>query len=247
MTAADLSFRLLRAFTHEKRGGEQNEDCWSSSSDGLICAVSDGASVSFDPAPWARLLADRFVAEPGISASWLADAVQVYATGYDRDGMDWMRQGAFDRGSFATLLGVVASPAGRSARAFAWGDSLLAVVQGDCVVRTLPYAEPTQFDSSPTLLSTNPQENNDFGPDDFDYAWHDLSLDEGATLLLMTDALGRWLLDEPVGERPAQLCRMASSEAFSDFVDAERAAGRMRRDDTTLLVMGYVDELSADR
>jgi hypothetical protein len=56
-------------------------------------------------------------------------------------------------------------------------------------------------------------------------------------LLCMTDALGQWVLarlDEEVSPITV-LRKLRSPAAFRRFVLAERAAGRLRRDDTTLL------------
>jgi hypothetical protein len=58
-------------------------------------------------------------------------------------------------------------------------------------------------------------------------------------LLCMTDALGHWLLSQrdrdpsPIG----LLRRVSTPKAFARFVREERAAGRMKRDDTTLIAL----------
>ena len=54
----------------------------------------------------------------------------------------------------------------------------------------------------------------------------------------MTDALGRWLIDQPDSERVSTLLDIQSDEAFIDFVNRERVKGRLKRDDTTLVVIG---------
>jgi hypothetical protein len=56
-------------------------------------------------------------------------------------------------------------------------------------------------------------------------------------LICVSDALGHWLLTHR-NEQPspvAALRAIGTRRQFVRFVDAERAAGRMRRDDTTLL------------
>jgi len=68
--------------------------------------VSDGASVSFDSASWSRILARRFAQHPQFDPDWVAQAIADYAKLHDRDSLPWMQQAAFDRGSFASLLGV---------------------------------------------------------------------------------------------------------------------------------------------
>ena len=121
--------RVLRTFSVSKREDTPNEDRHCVSADEMICAVSDGASVSFDSGPWAEIIARRFVENPDISRDWIAAAVEEYRKAYDRDSMSWAYQAAFDRGSFATLLGVVCSPEGRGVKVASFGDSLLAFVE----------------------------------------------------------------------------------------------------------------------
>jgi hypothetical protein len=89
--------------------------------------------------------------------------------------MPWMQQAAFDRGSFATLLGIELLPDWRAARVFAIGDTLLAFVDSAQVVRTIPYVQSDDFDRSPQLLSTNPLENRWLDEDAISSAWHELT------------------------------------------------------------------------
>lgn len=235
-----MPFGLRRAFTvskHADRPGD-NEDRWQRSDSGAVCALSDGASVSFDPAPWADVLVRRFVGEPKFSREWLDQAIQEYEGAYDRDAMAWMQQAAFDRGSFATLLGAVCEE--KRVRVLALGDSLLALVDGDQLSRTIPYEHPEAFDHRPRLLSTNRGENAWLDDSDVPHPWHDLDLGELArpSLLLMTDALGRWLLDAPGTDRVSALLQIEDVPSFANFVERERGEGRLKRDDTTLIVIG---------
>src|SRR6266481_6373191 len=97
--------RLLHAFTVPKREDTDNEDRWFMSASGLTFAVSDGAAVSFDAGRWATILARRFTRDPDVSPEWIHGAVAEYTHCVDREAMSWMQQAAYDRGSFATLLG----------------------------------------------------------------------------------------------------------------------------------------------
>jgi hypothetical protein len=236
------SLGFLRAFTEPKHPTGSNEDKWHKSPDGRICAVSDGASVSFDSGLWAEILARRFVEDPTVSHAWLEAAIAEYQRGYDREEMSWWQQAAFDRGSFATLLGVTCLPEGGSVRITAFGDSLVAVLDGANLVCAIPYVEPTQFDQAPQLLSTNPFENRSLDDASFAAAVSapEVASHESLSLLLMTDAIGRWLLDRPDAERVTALLNIRDDEAFVEFVEKERADGQLRRDDTTLVVMGDI-------
>jgi len=130
--------------------------------------------------------------------------------------MSWSHQAAFDRGSFATLLGVVCSLDGQAARIFALGDTLLAFVDNGQVVRTIPYVQPAEFDKAPILLSTNRLENKLLDQEAINDAWYDVVLasHERPTLLLMTDAVGRWLLDDPGPDRVSTLLNLQDDYSF---------------------------------
>jgi hypothetical protein len=58
------------------------------------------------------------------------------------------------------------------------------------------------------------------------------------TLLLMTDAIGRWLLDEPSPARVSMLLDLQDDRSFGEFIERERSEGRLKRDDSTLIVVG---------
>jgi hypothetical protein len=232
--------RVLRVFSIPKRDETRNEDHTCVSDDGLICALSDGASISFDSGLWAQILTRKFVNSQDISKLWIEAAIQEYRSAYDREAMSWAYQAAFDRGSFATLLGVVCASDGRGVKAFAFGDTLLVFTDSGNVVRTLPYVQPDEFDQSPKLISTNPIENNAVDEEALSDSWQALTVasHDAPTLLLMTDAIGRWLLDQPDPGRARQLLEIPDAQAFASFVELERVEGRMKRDDSTLVVVG---------
>lgn len=231
-------FSRHRGFTVAKRPGERNEDCWQNSHKGAG-AVSDGASVSFDSAAWSRILARRYAQRPQVDDAWIAKAIAAYAKLHDRDSLPWMQQAAFDRGSFASLLGVSDKGGGRVG-ILAIGDSLAVLCDGDDVLASFPYDSPEQFEARPQLLSTNPVENAFLAEPDamarLSVEW-DLGRLDNPALLCVTDALGCWILAQrDSGPSPvARLRAIGSRRAFAGFVEEERAAGRMRRDDTTLL------------
>jgi len=237
-TAQPQPFLRHLGFTIAKRPGEKNEDCWQNSHKGAG-AVSDGASVSFDSASWSRILARRYAQHPQFDLDWVAQAIADYAKLHDRDSLEWMQQAAFDRGSFASLLGVTGRGDGRIG-VLAIGDSLAVLCDGDRLIASFPYETPEQFEARPQLLSTNPAENVFLTEPDalagLCVEWDLGPLDKPA-LLCATDALGCWILSQRDSETSpvARLRGIAKSRAFARFVEEERAAGRMRRDDTTLL------------
>ena len=231
--------RLEPLFCHSVPKDEPgNDDCWGMKPPRGLYAVSDGASESFDPARWARLLTDRFLAVGRADERWLVEACRAYGGMYDRETMSWSRQAAYDRGSYATLLGIALHPSGRRATITAVGDSLAILADRGVMVDSYPYAKVEDFERNPLLLSTAMAKNRPVLERSFAASgrqW-DLTALTAPTILCMTDALGAWVLDDP--SRVGMLCRLRGKTAFKALVGRERATGRMRHDDTTLLVLG---------
>jgi hypothetical protein len=233
--------RLPLALTIPKTEDSRNEDGFYRSSKGIY-ALSDGASVSFDSASWARILVRHYTRNPEFTREWLAAAIAEFCKLYDRETLPWMQQASFDRGSFASLLGVRVVDEGRLIQIFAIGDSLAVLCDGDSIKATFPISVASAFTLSPRLLCTNPVQNAFLDEVDLAYDlvadWTFRGLKQPA-LLCMTDALGHWLLSQR--DRNASpisaLRKLRTPRAFARFVHEERAAGRMKRDDTTLIAL----------
>jgi hypothetical protein len=225
-----------RRFTIPKVEGQRNEDSYRTSSRGVY-ALSDGASISFDSASWARILVRRFARDPTFTSTWVMAAIAQFSRLHDRDNLPWMKQASFDRGTFASLLGVQVFDQGKSVQVLAIGDSLAVLGDGDRIIETFPYSKPSEFEQSPRLLCTNPAENSFLCEKNYTKSWTFDGLGQ-PTLLCMTDALGHWLLSRrDEGQSPIAMLRsITSSKSFKQFVHTERASSRMKRDDTTLIV-----------
>ena len=233
--------RLPLAFTVPKAEDRRNEDSFRRSSKGVY-ALSDGASVSFDSASWARILVRRYIENPEFTREWLGAAMAEFRRLYDREGLPWVKQASFDKGSFASLLGVRVVDGGRLIQVLSIGDSLAVLCDGNCIKETFPLSRPSDFKRAPQLLCTNPAENAFLDEVDASYDLvADWSFDglKQPSLLCMTDALGHWLLSQRDRDTsPVSVLRdLRTPKAFSRFVQQERAAGRMKRDDTTLIAL----------
>ena len=243
MRATDVrpKSRLPLAFSIPKAEDRRNEDSFHRSAKGVY-ALSDGASVSFDSASWARILVRRYARDPEFTREWLAAAMAEFRKLYDRDSMPWVQQASFDRGSFASLLGVRVVDEGRLIQVLSIGDSLAVLCDGDCIKATFPLSSASEFSRSPQLLCTNPVQNSFLDELDLsydlvaDWTFHGLAQ---PALLCMTDALGHWVLSQRDNNRSpiTTLRKVRTRGAFARFVQQERAAGRMKRDDTTLLAL----------
>jgi len=233
--------RLPLAFSVPKRDDQHNEDSFHRSTRGVY-ALSDGASVSFDSASWARILVRRYARNPEFTREWLSAAIAEFRKLYDRESLPWMQQASFDKGSFASLLGVRIAEGGMAIQVLSVGDSLAVLCDGDCIKATFPLTAASEFTRSPQLICTNPTENAFLDEVDLSY---DLVADwtfrglERPALLCMTDALGHWLLSQRDRDlSPVSVLRKVRTPgAFARFVQEERAAGRLKRDDTTLIAL----------
>ena len=213
-----------------------NEDAVACREASGVYAVSDGASESYGSRRWARVLVRRFVRLPIIDACWVARSITVYNKGFDRAAMSWSAQAAFDRGSFATLLGVRFDHDFSGVSLLGIGDSLAVLDDGKEIRATYPYSEADQFLNNPLLLSTLHDRNQAILDGEFLTHWH-LSDVAGARLFCMTDALGAWLLAAR-DDRMRRLRALRCEGEFTELVEDARSFGAMRRDDTTLLVIG---------
>lgn len=209
-----------------------NEDATACAPKKHIYAVSDGASESFASRQWARILVASYTRRPIVNETWLARAIAVYHRNFDRAGMSWSAQAAFDRGSFATLLGLQFDLAGVSIVGI--GDSLAVLDDGAEIRATFPYSKPEQFRANPLLLSTIHDRNATILGANFTTHWQ---IDDASRLFCMTDAMGAWLLSDRIGRMPLLRALQTRAE-FVSLVEDARADGTMRRDDTTLLVIG---------
>lgn len=225
-------------------GSDINEDrCAFSEQNGTL-ALCDGASESFDSSVWAQILADKFALDPAVTPEWLSDALTEYVSRHDFNAMSWSQQASYERGSFSTLLGAQHIQENRTVEILAAGDSLAILADGNRFVSSWPYSDPESFKERPTLFATLSEHNTFVSDADF---WTTrgthfyLSALESPLLVCVTDALGEWLLRQTQsgGDGLARLLALATGDELVDLVVEERAAGRMRVDDSTLMVAAF--------
>lgn len=229
--------RLDLQATVAKRTDEANEDIYDSLPFRHRYALSDGATESFAPRQWAQVVVQAFLDRQAVDRDWIRRASAHHGRGFNRDAMSWSAQAAFDRGSFATLLGLTLDPGRQVARVLAIGDSLAVLGDGSRLRATFPYQSAEQFRQRPLLLATHLADNARLlAPGVLAQATVQWSLRglRDPVLLLMTDALGAWLLSDPAARLP-RLLWLRNKAQFENLVRTARSSGQMRRDDTTLL------------
>jgi hypothetical protein len=212
----------------------------------LTLAVSDGASESFDSARWADILATEFTIRPDFGPASLERAITKYHSRIDRNSLSWSGQASFDRGSFATLLGLYWVD--DEIKLIAVGDSVAVLVADGQIIYTFPFSNASQFSNTPPLISSLANLNTEiFGQSGFPSkcSWKITDL-KHVTVFCMTDALAMWLLSAP-DRRIRVLTTLQNGKEFKQLVRSERTSGAIRHDDTTLVIVdegGHVQDKS---
>jgi hypothetical protein len=235
-TAADLLANATSAVSlGEILPKAGNEDCFSASEELQLFAMSDGASESYDSSLWSKILCLHWIVGNGVvSRSALYARIRDYTEECRPATLSWSKQAAFERGSYATFLGIRLRRG--MVQILAFGDSLAVWHHGDRA-ESFPYCNARQFDERPLCLSTL-KAGNDPAIVALRVSFTNWPMEPGAKLLLMTDALGRWLLSQSNARHGRErLLAIQNPAEFAQFVLAERRVGAMRRDDTTLAVL----------
>ncbi|PWF54857.1 hypothetical protein [Massilia glaciei] len=225
-------------------GSDINEDRWAFDEDRGTLALCDGASESFNSSVLAQILGDKFVLDPAVTLGWVDNALTDYASQHDFAGMSWSRQASYERGSFSTLLGVQHIPGNKTVEVLAVGDSLAVLADSGRLVSSWPYSDPERFKDHPTLLATLPEHNAFISSSGF-WTTHgkyfELGELESPRLICVTDALGEWMLRQTQSNYDAvgRLLALTTEEELVALVVEERRAGRMRIDDSTLLIAAF--------
>lgn len=223
---------------------EANEDKFAFSNDGRRLALCDGASESYNSKLWADLLAAEFITDPKVTPEWMASVLAGYVAAHDFHSMSWSKQAAYEKGSFATLIGVEHFEEHQTVDILAIGDSIIMLVDGGKLIRAWPFDNPAKFEERPTLLATFPA-YNDFVSGSGFWTQHGktfyLEKLTQPKLLCMTDALGEWALKQALANDTGfnELLSLQTEEQLAELVLKERAEKRMRIDDSTLLVLSF--------
>lgn len=234
-----LKVDLVFSVAKDPQRQDLNEDAYAWS-DARV-ALADGASESYDSKAWAHRITDAFVLDHAVGVIWVADRVREYSESMDFSSLSWSQQAAFERGSFATLLGLELSPDGTSAEVLAIGDSLALHVRDGVMLASFPFQHGVEFDARPQLLSTLATANDFVGASDFfnisSATWRIQPCDH---ILLVTDAVGHWLLTQQ--DALTALSNVTTSDEFEQLVIARRLDKSMRLDDSTVLRIAIVSD-----
>jgi len=246
-----MSVRLeVHAYAFARTVGERSEDAWAVDVAAGRLAVADGASSAWRAGDWAAALVDAWIAKPpSVPRGAGTDAVQRWIDRV-RDGFEsgdqaaesgsgaaraWFTEAAAARGSHAALLGLsVQGLGGRRprARAVAIGDVCLLIVRRGALEVSFPLDDPDMFGTRPQLISSL----DGGGPAPEAVLVHERALHADDVLLIASDALAAFLL-RAGREQPRlwDLMTRIDRPGFVRLVEQGFAAGRLERDDMTLL------------
>ncbi len=231
-----LHLRSALTLSKDSDPAALNEDNLGEDDQAQRYVVSDGAGESYAPSLWSRTLCDAWLtaARPA-TVNVLSQAIESYTRGCDIESMSWSQRGAFDRGSYATLLALQVRR--NTVRILSIGDSLLLVRTRSGKLKSFPYNRAKQFDSRPVLVGTDMQANLAWLRRDVTSRIFDAyPLVKISQMLLMTDAVGKWALSQSDCHSAfTRLAKIATPDQFRDFVRAAQSEGTMRRDDATLI------------
>ena len=220
-------------------------------------AIADGVSTAIFSGRWARILTKRAVeAPPDISQSdgwikWLVEPRRLWLDDIDFPRMPVHQKNKLRQvgGSFSTLCWIEFYSLPRSdgegstchLRSFALGDSCLLHIRSGELLKSFPLTTSSEFDLDPDSIcsvATSRDERQPLATTDFECL-------EGDRIVLVTDAIAKWmLLGVENGDRAPWEELWSLDEAnWIVAIERLRDANIMKRDDTTMVVLQVGDEI----
>ena len=225
-----------------------------------IAVVSDGATESYASRDWAEILVSEFVqtfANTNQSVK-MADVLQKACSQYQQrfaaQEKTWAQERSYLRGSFATLLAAIEHK--QTIDLYCIGDSLAVIIDCDdngqiIDTRTIPYTKASEFATPPLPFASewamNEQllQQNEFFTPNYSFRQPETGY---SVILLMTDALGAWLLVEDENttqqkelrqKRLNRLLALRDAKELEELVLSERknTEHKLKFDDVTLLIL----------
>ena len=213
-------------------------------------AIADGASQSFYPAIWAKLLVQHFCENPEISASnwetwlepiqaqWLAEVRSRVETSKSKGKPTWIEgyNGLnMRRSATSTFIGLRFNE--DKIKACIVGDSCLFIFKNKKLESHL-LKRSKDFNDRPEYLASYPKDNH-FQPNSPDINFEP---SDNFYVILATDALSEYILKCVEQEQAVfpSLLKISSQQQFEHFVKSARhQTTRMKNDDVTLLILEY--------
>jgi hypothetical protein len=222
-------------------------------------AIADGATQSFFPREWAKLLVHHFCHNDADGKpfsflnknwkDWLDPIQREWYKTIEREVKEQPKYYNTNRftlrePAISTFIGLELSGGEQEEtrwQAMIIGDSCLFHLS-DSKLTSYPLNHPNQFTARTPYFASYASRNKDFEP-----KFVDGNAGKSDTIFMATDALAKWiLLQYQAGCTSWQACwqrlsQITSNEEFQDFVQEKRQSGsnRLENDDTTLLLISF--------
>ncbi len=223
-------------------------------------AIADGVSKSFFPALWSKLLVDHFMKDVSIFNEkdidrWLRTTRKRWLTELNAN-MDWNNQPFFVRNrkhesAFSTFAGIDffqnkedSNSKALFYKAIVIGDSCLFHFRGE-EHRVFNKEKSVEFDNFPICISSREQLKED--KKKLDFTPIHSTVTEGDIILLATDAVAKWVLENIENENHAdnaKLLNLKNMIEFDDFIHQMKGDSDiiMEDDDTCILQINVVNK-----
>jgi hypothetical protein len=237
----------VKAFQTPKNGStsEECQDAVAWNEQKRNFAIADGVSDSAFQSLWADLLVNSFVTEVGAApeftkawlTTWLRNEQNKWNNQVNWDTVPWHgRMKAEQTGAQATFLGI---------RLLSESHSWVGIAIGDCNLfrfsknrtfrESIPNKRAVDFSNATQAFSSIGQD------EEYEQKTKRIQgrYEPGDILVLATDAMARWML-EMLEEKQDPLDEIPTSDApgvFDQWVNTLRQAGKMKDDDTSLLLI----------
>ncbi|HEV2962245.1 MAG TPA: SH3 domain-containing protein [Candidatus Angelobacter sp.] len=222
-------------------------------------AIADGATQSFFPREWAKLLVHHFCHNGADGKpfsflnknwkDWLDPIQREWYKTIEREVKEQPKYYNTNRftlrePAISTFIGLELSGGEQEEtrwQAMIIGDSCLFHLS-DSKLTSYPLNHPNQFTARTPYFASYASRNKDFEP-----KFVDGNAGKSDTIFMATDALAKWiLLQYQAGCTSWQACwqrlsQITSDKEFQDFVQEKRQSGsnRLENDDTTLLLISF--------
>lgn len=226
------------------------EDAYSVNLEQGRVAIADGVSSAIFSGRWARILTTQIaenppeLGEPNGWVNWLADPRRRWLEDIDFPRMPLHQKNKLRQvgGAYCTLcwieVGIVPDQEADGScqlRAYAMGDSCVLHLRDGELISSFPLATSAEFDLDPDSICSVATSR------DSQQQLKSIEIDcqDGDVLILVTDAIGKWMLDcvEQGDLKPWERLWVLDEAEWLAAIEELRDTNLMKRDDTTMIAL----------
>ena len=229
---------------------EDNDDSFAADAKRGRFAIADGACESGFSKIWSRVLVDQYVrrfdGQADDWSQWFGSAQSQWRDELKDTAIPWYGQEQFERGAFATFLGLVLQNDEQDAsiryHAEAVGDSCLFHTRRGELLRAFPLEKSEEFNLFPKLVGSRTPVD-EIVKDRTASMQGDIEADD--RLLFMSDALAQWSLAETEAARPPWkeidelVLDGCTDDQFEAWIGHLRTDRGLHNDDVTLMMLRF--------